>query len=259
MMTSLMYKSYIQNKRDYIKLQKLASQNGGAKMRPKELSTMEMPCAITTYMLTNGMFSSFDDIKLSELVSSIGKITKIGSFDVKDKVVIGDTDYNPIDLAPGKYIAYTLANSLMIINDKLKIVPKANDVKEWKWTHSNVGVGVDGGVFGFYDLHAIDFINKKMKDESGYENYNNLPYIKCDNIFKGDVHAMIVDGSCVHDLRGKKKIDKDIKDLEPFGVIADTITGDGGFECFVIDNMRAILLGGRANQALYNDENDNEK
>ena len=259
-MSSVTYKSelhikYTENKQNYRQLQQLVNElKGGAKVRPKELKTMKLPCAMTTYMLTRGMFSSFDDVKLSDLVGSIGKITKIGSFEVKDKVVIGDTDYNPIDLAPGTYKAYFLADSLMIIHDKLKIVPKASDVKDWKWTHSGSGVGVDGGVYGFYDLHAIDFINKKMNDK----NYNNLPFINCDKMFKGDkVDAFIVDGSCVEELGSKKKkIDKEITDLKPFGVIATTVTGDGGFECFVIDNMRAILFGGEANNVLFNDEDE---
>jgi hypothetical protein len=255
------YKSYVTTKRDYLTLSVNDSQDnrgfkGGAKGKSKDMKTVKLPYSITTYMLTMGYgrFSSSDTIKLSDLFTSIGKITKIGSFSVKDKVVIGDTDYNSINLAPGKYTSYILADSLMIINDKLKIIPKASDVKDWKWVHSGVGVGVDGGVFGFYDLQSIEFINKKMKDNTGYD--NNLPYIKCDNIFKGYIHAAIVDGSCIHDLHGKKKIDKEIKELEPFGVISSTITGDGGFECFVIDDMRAILLGGKANESLFNGDNE---
>lgn len=258
------YNSYINNKKDYLILSTILDQTnnemiGGFKSKPKSKSKLVKVNILTTYMLTLGSGMNFNDIKLGDLVENIDKITKLGSFTVKDKVVIGDTDYDTINLKPGSYTAYTLVDSLMIIHDDLKIVPKVSDVKNWTWHHSKTGVGVDSGQFGFYDLAAIEFINKKSKSDN-YGSSNNLPYIDCKNKNQC-VDASIVDGSCISDFLDKKKIDDEVKALKPFGVISSTITGDGGFECFVIDNMRAILLGGRANEALFdkNEENENEK
>jgi hypothetical protein len=61
----------------------------------------------------------------------------------------------------------------------------------------------------------------------------------------------LVDGSAIE--KDDIKRDPSLKNLKPFGIKAYTVTGDGGFECFVIGNDRAILLGGEANNALYSD------
>lgn len=238
-----MYKLYIQNKRNYLQLQQLHNQFNNQQFGGVD----------------SDMMPTYDDIKLSDLVGDVGKITKLGSFRVKDHVVIGDTDYDDIDLTSGTYTAYFLADSLMIINDALKINPKTTNVQDWIWTHAGTGVGVDSGQFGFYDSYAINFINKTMiKDDS----FSVVPYFKCDKKDKNDpavnIDASIVDGSCVHDIFEKMIIEDDIKNLEPFGVISTTTTGDGGFECFVIDRQRAILLGGKAGGALVSREDKAE-
>jgi len=238
-MSLKLHATYVNNKRAHCNLK--VNQSGGG--------NSNTDCGpITTYTLTLGSGRSFNNIKLSDLVPDLTdvKLVRIGSFDVKDKIVIGDTDYNDINLKSGRYTAYTIADSLMIINNDLNINPKVSDVAEWEWTHSGTGVGVDGGQFGFYDLYAIDIINKLIPTT----NFNNLPYI-------GYVKtAAIVDGPLVEkslvEMDGPEtKIDDKIKKLKPFGVIASTITGDSGFECFVIGDQRAILLGGKANQALF--------
>lgn len=235
-MSLKLHVTYMNNKRAHCHLK--TNQSGGG-----DLNSNRVYGPITTYSLTLGSGRSFQKIKLVQLVPDLINIepVRIGSFDVKDKIVIGDTDYNEIKTKPGRYTAYNVADSLMIIHDDLNINPKVSDVAEWEWTHSGTGVGVDGGQFGFYDLYAINIINKLLPTT----NHNNLPYI-------GYVKtAAIVDGSLIEALDPTTKIDNKIKNLKPFGVIASTVTGDGGFECFVIGNQRAILLGGEANRALF--------
>lgn len=195
---------------------------------------------LTTYMLTMGSSKQFPGIKLTDVYTKPIKINKIGSFEVGSKVVIGDTDYEVLKLKPGKYTAYELADSLMIINDELGIMPDQNEklINDWTWKHSGKGVGVDTGSFGFYDLDTIH----KIKGGNIRENDNDLP-ILC-------VGAGMVDGSAIDEIDSKRN--PSLKNLKPFGVKADTIIGDGGFECYVIGDDRAILLGGEASIALDN-------
>ena len=254
-----MYKTYRENKANYLGLKQFDNKMVGG---TNDNSAPEM--------LTRRDITSF---KLSELIGNINKsklifdkITKIGSFEVKDKVVIGDTHYETLNLLPGIYTAYFLADSLMIINDKLKIIPDILDVQNWTWKSLNKRITVHNGQFGFYDLNTIEFINKKLyaKDNCAY-NKDSIPTLSIKGKIN-NVEASLIDGSCIFPnyesgkLQGNvclltvsktKKIDDEIIRLGTFGVAATTGTGDGNFECFVIDNERAILIGGQTNEALY--------
>jgi len=84
-------------------------------------------------------------------------------------------------------------------------------------------------------LTTVEKINKLLKS---YDN-NNLPNIK----YKPNPTS--VTGTCVEDLS-----QADQKKFGTFGVIASTGTGDGGFECYVIDDDRSILLGGNTTMEL---------
>jgi hypothetical protein len=240
--------NYTNNKRNYLNLVKQSRQSNqsnqsylltGGNNTNKESSDKMIKGLLTTFMLTTA-YTKASPVKLSDLVKDI-KIKKIGSFNVKSKVVIGDTDYEILDLKSGKYTAYALADSLMIIHDDLNIKPDAKNVGEWVWNDSEKGVGVDTGMFGFFDLDVIKKING-----DNTKNYNNLPIFEepSDNEFD----AFLVDGSNIEE--SDKKENPSLNDLEPFGVISSTGTGDGGFKCFVINNDRAILIGGEADQAL---------
>src|SRR5271156_5678954 len=124
MYNTLMHNTYIFNKRNYLNL--MSQMSGGN---------------IKTYMLTTGAYTRFSDVKLEDLIKQEDfKIKKIGSFDVGSMIVIGDTDYEKLKLRKGKYTAYTLADSLMIINDDLNINPDTHDVGKWIWKHSGKGV-----------------------------------------------------------------------------------------------------------------------
>jgi hypothetical protein len=133
-------KMYIHNKKMYMNLTtssetliKIGGSRCATKKKIKNNKIIKKP--ITTHMLTIGAFMKFSDVKLNDLIKNI-KIKKIGSFDVKSKDVIGDTDYEKLKLRPGKYTGYTIADSLMIINDDLNITPDATSVGKWTWKHS---------------------------------------------------------------------------------------------------------------------------
>lgn len=93
------------------------------------------------------------------------KFNKIGSFNVKDKVVIGDTDYTVIPgLKPGLYNAYAVDDNLVISK---KPLAKSN-FKNMVFSISGKSVGVDSGTFGFYDSKIVNKNNDiNIKDFSG--------------------------------------------------------------------------------------------
>jgi hypothetical protein len=194
--------------------------------------------------------SNKSEIKLPQ----IHNLTKIGSFDVKDKIVIGDTDYTELKLRTGKYDAYKLDDNLMILNNDLNIKPDKN-MLDWSWKHSGNGVGVDTGFFGFYDLYSVKSINKILKD-----NENMLPNFKFIN------DASIVDGKQLDtECWNWNNLTEDsimiLKNTSAFGVISQTGVGDGGFESYIIDDDKAILIGGITGSILFDDsydENENE-
>jgi len=174
-------------------------------------------------------------------LENIKSVEKIGSFSA-DKIGIGDTDYVKIKLRSGMYNAYQVDDNLMIINKDLNIKPTKKNITEWTWKYSKLGVGVDTGMFGFYNIKTVEKINKLLSEDE----YNLLPLIDC----KGTT-GEIVTGLLVEDL---KKEDK--KKFNAFGVIASTGTGDGGFECYTIDDDKAILLGGYTMNKIANYEDE---
>ncbi len=175
-------------------------------------------------------------------LKNIETIKKICSFIVGyDGVGIGDTDYGVIDLRPGLYDAYRIDDNLMIINNDLNIDPKPEDVKKWQWTYTYEGVGVDSGTFGFYDVCTLIKLNKLLNNDDD-EQLPSFEFTKKD--YESDY--IIIDGSYVENLSNNEK-----KKIGNFGVIADTITGDGGFECYAINNDRAILFGGLTAEKLF--------
>lgn len=162
-------------------------------------------------------------------------IKKICSLNIKNKVAIGEFDYEILKLRSGKYNAYLVDDNLMIINADLKVKP-TKKIKEWKWKYSGRGVNVDGGTFGFYDLDSIKKINKILKSNG------RMPLFDID-VDKG---YTIISGSHVSDL-----CEDDKKKFSIFGVSATTSIGDGRFECYTIGNDRAVLIGGYTVDELF--------
>jgi hypothetical protein len=162
-------------------------------------------------------------------LSDIKVIQKIGSFMVDDVVVIGDTDYAEIPLTNGMYNAYRVDDNLLIAKQDIEI---NKQITKWTWKYSGEGVGVDSGQFGFYNKKIIDEINRKsgakINDMPMFNNDKDYAIIKESNIDKSERVAS----------RTNRKI----------GVIGTTVTGDGFFDCYIIDHDGAILLGGLTSQ-----------
>ena len=77
-------------------------------------------------------------------------------------------------------------------------------------------------------------------------NFKLIPYFNVPTI-KHVIAGTIINGFC---------LEKNVKDRDTygaFGVVRDTKTGDGGFECYVIDNNIAILIGGLTAKKLFID------
>ena len=207
---------YIVNKMNYVELGLVFENNmiGGKKKT-------------YAYDLTMGSCEQHNEIKLPEVI----EIKKIGDFEIKKTAVIGENDWSEINLSPGMYSAYKVDDNLMVMKSKLG-KPDKKEIIKWKWQHSGSGVGVDGGTFGFFDLATIEKLTKDQCD-------NNLPMFNVK--FKNFANGTLIDGKNIpaEQLNGEKR-----NKFNAFGVMMDTGTGDGGFECYVIDDDKAILIGG---------------
>lgn len=217
----------------------------------KSKESDKMVTITSTYQLTLGSMADHPDIQIPEPEV----IKKLGQFTIESNPVIGDTDYSDIDLEKGTYDAYQIDDNLMIINTKLHIKPDKT-INKWTWVHSGQGVGVDSGCFGFYDKSVVEMINDLTSDPKNKSRFasNDLPMVNLD--FSKENYT-IVDGAKID---VEQTLDKDklntIKKLKPFGVMGTTVTGDGGFECYVIGTNRAILIGGITSDKLFAGEEE---
>lgn len=159
-------------------------------------------------------------------------IKKIGDLMINREVVIGDCYWRKIGLKSGVYEAYRVDDNLMIIHKDLKIKPNKN-IKTWTWKNSGTGVDVESGSFGFFDLTTIKKLLKRIKKPK----FHRMPRI--DRMLNG-LDEIGADKFSLGTL-----IKANIKNDEAiYGVMATTDIGDGGFQCFIIDDNRAILIGG---------------
>lgn len=170
-------------------------------------------------------------IKLQE----IKLIKKICSFNIQNKVVIGEYDYSILKLRSGKYDAYQIDDNLMIINSDLNKPTKK--MVQWKWKYSGKSVNVEGGTFGFFDLNSLNKINKILKTNK------KIPIIYRDTDY---TNIIIITGRCIEKLN-----ENDKKKFGIFVVSSTTHIGDGKFECYTIGNDCAILIGGYTGDKLF--------
>lgn len=249
------YNKYINLKNEYKKLKlRIQSEESSLQLQSEESSLRQFGGAknkSAKRMLTTFDFVSRSDLPTKISLQKVVFIKKICTFDVKNTVVIGDTDYNVLKLKKGKYDAYKVDDNLVIIHHDLKIKPTKKNITEWIWTNSYVGVGVDSGCFGFYDLDTIKEINelldfnmkKKNKNHKNtYTNYNNLPSFEIN--FKEEAYP--ISGRNIEKLTEKQKTL-----FDTFGVLSSTGTGDGDFYCYTIKNDRAILIGGYTGEETF--------
>lgn len=252
----MMYRLYADNKNHYLASKKMIG--GKHKKKKRKDSESKQSCddsemkpigkfIMTTYQLTGNPLQELETIRLPgpKIIKRIGD----QPFKVNDKVVIGDTDYSILNLKPGYYDAYKVDDNLVIINTDLNLGTPDQSIKNWVWEHSKQGVGVDTGQFGFYDLATTKKIAKYVKNIYSEISSNNLPSVTFSNTQERLVTMDQIDREfneiCDSDFEKLKSI------TFPFGVISDTGVGDGGFECYVIGNDRAVLVGGNTSEKLY--------
>ena len=150
-----------------------------------------------------------------------------------------------MDLRNGSYDAYIVDDNLVIVHTNLNLKIDDN-IRDWIWVYSGKSVGVDSGRFGFYDMDAIkkindyENLNRKTKLKTLY--MNMMPILKYSNKHANLVSVANLDNSMELTKQDKQQLKKIIP--EPFGVISHTGTGDGFFDCYVIDDNRAVLIGG---------------
>lgn len=154
------------------------------------------------------------------------KVVKIGKFVVKYQLNIGEFDYTPIKMKKGNYTAYKAGDNLIVIHDSYKNKVSKSTIPKWKWKYSGKGVGVDGGTFGFVDIKLKSQISDSEISPPG--------------LYKDGKDYILWSG---YHPEMKKKID--------FGVVMSTGTGDGGFECYQINDTIAVLVGGFTAEQLY--------
>lgn len=159
-------------------------------------------------------------------------IKKIGEFMINDRAIIGDCYWRKINLINGIYKAYMVNDNLMIIHKDLE---EPENIESWTWTNSGTGVDVESGIFEFFDLVTIKKLSKKSNQMPRFDFFTN----SMTNIESG----ILVDN------RYLEKSNENIN-YSVFGVVASTGIGDGGFQCFVINNNKAILIGGLTGEQL---------
>lgn len=191
------------------------------------------------------IFSSSDMSIFPEvLLDDIKSIKKIGTFNFRNKISIGDFEMNPLDVVAGTYNIYKLDDNLAIILDKKDYLKNSASTTEKRkkisgvlWKKYKFSVPVDSGTFGFYDTEKVFEINKLLNKQK-----DKLPYIDWSKV-KSD--AFIV---------GTNNIDNEYKsDGSPsrnipnydYGVISSSGTGDGIFDVYTTsDKSAAVILGG---------------
>ncbi len=157
------------------------------------------------------------------------KLNKIGSFEVKDKLVIGEFDYEELkNMKKGIYNAYNVNGNLLVCHNSKNI--STSNINKIKFTNNDNGVGVDGGTFGFFDLSTVNKI--KDLEEKIKKNKPTKKKVK-----KNDRSLPLVNFTYKQDRDGKlvtiNDIDTrvEINNKEPFGVMMTTGSGDGLLCC----------------------------
>ena len=154
----------------------------------------------------------------------IGKLIKIGKFNVKSKVVVGDIYYEITNLIKGTYYAYWSRHNLIIVHESVKNLGKI----DLEWQKTSISVGVDSGTFGFYDLNTVEHIKKMLGGKRIMK--NELPMNKF--IMK---ESYIVEPNMIEDVESDDK--KFMK--EKYGVRGSTHGGDGYFYMYKPKNIES--------------------
>lgn len=155
----------------------------------------------------------------------IKKVKYVGNMYFGCNILIGDVIWKPLNLQKGSYDIYLIDDSPMIVHESVGKISKI-DLKNIAFT-SYTEIGVDMGVFGFWDSCILD---KVIKDKR-YINHEKLPMIDWSPEM-AKKNSFFLMGEDIN-------IDYD----GPVAFMASTGIGDGGFECLTHGRKIAVLCG----------------
>jgi len=188
----------------------------------------------STYHLTlNGLLNADQDKKDIQL-DKTKNILFLCELNVIKCLVIGDTDYSILpNMKTGIYKVYLADDNLVVVHES-----KSFDLDIFRSLifKSSGGVGVDSGTFGFFDGGIFSEIADKKPIKKKFD--NDIPYAEFD-IKKLEKYKYL--SMTANQYTDDKEIIK--KYLGIVGVITSTISGDGGFDCYISDDNVAILIG----------------
>ncbi len=184
-----------------------------------------------------------NDVIVEFKLNTVSSFTKIGKLPIESNVVIGEYNYAPNNgftkFKKGTYYIYKVDDDLVLSNANVT----KNNVADTLWKDTGESVGVDGGMFGFWDLKYLKALSKFNKSK-----FTNIPHFN--DIFDKAWYKKSVKDT------GFIKI-KDFNDADKFiangfdgekivGVISGTGIGDGVFNCYSNgNNTMLLLMGGR--------------
>lgn len=244
---------YYKYKSKYLNIKNRDSSSHGGKKTSKKNNLVTIQ---NTYSLTTNAYSDHDVIILGK-IRKIKNFKKVGKMRVTADLVVGDTDYTVVDnMKKGIYNVYLVDDNLVVVHESHKPELSVEELEQIVFKYSGVGVGVDSGSFGFYDSGALSEIITSNDIPNIFFNENKL-----DKILKNNFYGVTI--SDLLEARGETyyperlvKLTSKAKDkilnkyTDNVGFIAQTITGDGGFDCYINNNDIAILIGGITQEIL---------
>jgi hypothetical protein len=209
------------------------------KEKPKQTYDMKMDVKVD---------KKFDELVKKSLAKHTKVITKnitfdfvrsvkhVGTLMINKKVLIGDVDWDALNLRSGKYNVYIVDESPMIVHESLPKITKQN-LSDYHFNDYGYSVGVDNGVFGFFDSQ---YVQSTVLSENRKYSGKGLPMINW--MFNNKV-LMKQQYFFIKPKYLKSSMDINYSQEEKVGFVSSTGQGDGSFACLVHKREMAILCG----------------
>jgi len=214
---------------------------------------------MSAYSFTVNSLDEHNDIVLGK----IEKFRKISTIKINQDLAVGDFDYEIIkNMKKGMYNIYLADDNLVAVHESRKPELTVEELKRIVFKYSGAGVGVDSGRFGFYDSEPLKYIVIGDKLPYLFFDDNKLKKYLADNFYVVTINDLLEatkdmrEEDLVKNIPKKELLDKYTDNV---GFIADTGTGDGGFDCYINNNDIAILIGGITQDILAADNNSSSK
>jgi len=172
----------------------------------------------------------------------VRSVKHIGTFYVNERVLVGDILWDALNLRPGNYHVYLVDESPMIVHESLPKITKQN-LSDYHFSDYGYGVGVDTGVFGFFDSQFVESTmpmstkQKQTRLPTINWNFNQKVLMRKNYFFLQP--KLLKDGPFGYPPE------------EKVGFISATGQGDGIFACFIHKREIALLSGYVISNKLY--------